>query len=296
MMKKLLYVLFACCLVYSCDSDDESIAAPSNVSNLSVQPRIGGAMLQWDLPADSSFTYVEVHYMKNEIEVVKKASKFTDTLLVDGLIHKEPLDFRVMTANETPGAKSSGEVKTTEEVTPIAREPEITFFANELTKLEVTNDMIDTYTQEASEGPKKNLLDDDKNTYWHSAWSSNTAPLPHWIQINFDSPQKLGAIKYWLRQGANDSGHPTQFGLEVSDDGENWERVWESKNDLSINDSEEHTLDFDINYESQYFRVMILKDGSGNFTYLGEISFYSMKSDIVDKEKEAEEEYYNFEL
>ena len=48
-----------------------------------------------------------------------------------------------------------------------------------------------------------------------------------------------------------------------------------------------------MRYESAYFRVMITST-SGNTTYahLSEISFYTMKEDLVDKEEEFEEQYY----
>ena len=294
-MKKLLYIALLFLFVVSCDKDDENLPEPSNVMNVSAEPRIGGALIKWEIPQDSAFTYLEVRYKKNEKDVLERVSKYTDTLLVEGLINAEEFTFEIQAINETPGALTKGEILTTNPVRPERREPEITYYPNELNKLEVDASILDTYTQETSEGPKENLVDGDPNTYWHSAWSSGVAPLPHWIQINFDESKPLGAIKYWFRQNGSTAGRPQQWGLEVSNDGENWERVWESRDNLSISDnSVEHSLDFGKNYEAQYFRVMILKDESGTFANLGEISFYYMDSDIVDKEEEAEEEYYNF--
>ncbi|SKB70709.1 Anaphase-promoting complex (APC), subunit 10 [Salegentibacter holothuriorum] len=294
-MKKLLYIALLSLFVISCDKDDENLPAPSNVMNVSAEPRIGGALVKWEIPSDSAFTYLEVRYLKNGKEVLERVSKYTDTLLVEGLINAEEFSFEVQAVNETPNAKTEGEVLTTGKVRPIRRSAEITFFPNQLNSVDVEASMLDTFTQEQSEGPKENLVDGDPSTYWHSAWSSGVAPLPHWIQINFDEPKNLGAIKYWFRQSANTSGRPQQWGLEVSEDAETWERVWESRDNLPISDnSSEHELTFDKNYESQYFRVMILKNGSGTFAHLGEISFYNMDSNIVDKEEEAEEEYYNF--
>lgn len=294
-MKKLLYIAFLSLLIVACDKDEENLPGPSNVANVTVEPRVGGALVKWEVPSDSAFTYLEVRYQKNGKEVLEIVSKYTDTLLVEGLINAEEFSFEVQAVNETPNSKTVGEVLTTDKVRPIRRPAEITFFPDQLNKIDVETSMLDTYTQETSEGPKENLVDRDPSTYWHSAWSSGVAPLPHWIQLNFDEPKTLGAIKYWFRQSANTSGRPQQWGLEVSEDGEAWERVWESRDNLSIADnSVEHDLTFDKNYESQYFRVMILKNGSGTFAHLGEISFYDMESSVVDKEEEAEEEYYNF--
>ncbi len=282
-------------LIYSCESDDISVSAPTNISNVITEPRVGGAWLKWEIPADSNYTYIEVHYLKNGKEVVEKSSIYTDTLLIDGLINKEPTAFKLRTVNDLASAKAFSEYLETGEVTPIAREPKITFFPDDLTKLEVTADMLDTYTQETTEGPKENLVDGDPATYWHSAWSSNVAPLPHWIQVNFDEPQEMGAIKYWFRQNSSTAGRPQQWGLAVSEDGVNWTRVWESDPDLPITDNtKEYALDFGQNYTSKYFRVLILQDEAGTYANLGEISFYSMGSAVVDKEQEAEDEYYSF--
>lgn len=295
-MKKFVLILASITFLFTgCDNTEESVEAPTNISNVSAEPRVGGALVNWTVPSDSSFTYIEISYLKNGKEVKEKASKYTDTLLVEGLINKEEFSFDLQAVNEIPGAIAKGDLFSTNAVRPIKRSPEITYYRDVLEQINVTADMIDTYTQETSEGPKTNLVDGDPNTYWHSAWSGNTAPLPHWIQINFSEPTDLGAIKYWFRNSGDTNGRPSQWGLEVSDDGQSWERVWESNDGLPISDkSVEHTVAFDKNYTAQYFRVMILKNGSGTWAHLGEISFHKMDAKIVDKELEAEEIYYNF--
>lgn len=305
-MKKLLYISFIISLLFvSCSTEggfDGNALDPdpdvlSDISNISVEPRIGGALIRWELPADSSFTYVEVRYDRNGKEIVKKVSRYTDSLLITGLINKEPTAFEIQTVNDPVSSeKTHGNLQKIDPVTPIKREPEITYFTDDLVQLDVTADMLDTFTQETSEGPKENLVDGDPSSYWHSAWSGNTAPLPHWIQINFDEPTELGAFKYYFRNPSSEGGRPNQWGLEISDDGESWTRVWESKPGLSVSEIEkEREIDFGENFEAQFFRIMILAtEGDTTFAHLGEISFYTMRSDIIDKEKEAEEEYYNF--
>src|SRR5690625_5585989 len=71
--------------------------------------------------------------------------------------------------------------------------------------------MIETYTQESSEGPKANLVDGSTSTYWHSAWSSGVAPLPHWIQINFDQSEEIGGFNYTFRQPSGINDRPNHF-------------------------------------------------------------------------------------
>lgn len=298
-MKKTIFVIFLSLLIYSCNSDDENISAPTDITSLSVEPMIGGAMLRWDIPADSSLTYVEVHYQKNGKEIVEKISKYSDSLLVDGLINKEPIEFKVQTVKELPGAKATKELKTTEAVTPIRREPLVTYLPDELEKkIKLTPDMIDTYPKENTQGPKANLLDDDPNTFWQSDSPRGDVPLPHWVQIDFEKEKEIGAIKFRYKD-ANYLGRPSQFALEVSSDGENWERVWKSQNNLPTNDTDkEYTLDFGENYSYRHFRVLFLENKGGDrdkrFIALTTLSVHRMKTEIIDKEKEAEEEYYNF--
>lgn len=295
-MKNLFYLIVLSLVIYSCDTEnDKLIENPSDISNISAAPRTGGVLINWDIPVDSNFTYVEIRYTKNQKKVIEKVSKYTDSLLVEGLINAEEFTFEVQTVNEIPNAKAFGNVFTTIAVRPIKREPEITYHNNQLEQIPLTGEMLDTYTQEVSGGPKENLIDSDPNTIWHSAWSSNVQPLPHWVQISFTEEKEIGAIKYRLRLNADVPGRPSQFGLDVSSDGENWERVWESRENLPVNDNSiEYTLSFDQNYSSQYFRIIILKNGGRDYVHLAELSVYKMESSIVDKEEEAEEEYYNF--
>lgn len=295
MMKNLLYTTIIALVLTGCSSSDDSLAAPTDVTNISAEPRVGGALVKWDVPADGDYTYLQISYLKNGKEVIEKASKYTDTLVVTGLINKEEFSFDIQSVNETPSSFKPGSLISSNNVRPIRRSPDVTYYPEQLTKLNVTADMLDTFTQEASEGPKQNLVDGDPGTYWHSAWSSNTAPLPHWIQVNFDEPTEMGAIEYWFRNTANAAGRPTQWGLETSDDGVTWTRVWTSKDNLSTaNLASGNKLPFDKNYTAKHFRAMILKNGSMAWAHLGEIVFYNMDSRIVDKELEAEEIYYNF--
>lgn len=294
-MRKILYTTIVALLLIGCDNEEVSLAAPTDVVSVSAEARVGGALVQWEIPEDADYTYLEIGYVKNGKAVVEHASKFTDTLLVEGLINKEEFSFTIKAVNETPEARTEGTTITSNAVTPIRRNPDITFYPEVLEELAITSDMLDAYTQESSEGPKTNLVDGNPSTYWHSAWSSGVAPLPHWIQINNTEVSDLGAIKYWFRNNGDTGGRPTQWGLETSEDGVTWERVWESNDNLSVADNSiEHSVAFDKNYTAKNFRVLILKNGSGTYAHLGEISFYKMDSKIVDKELEAEAVYYSF--
>ncbi len=292
-MKNLYIYAIAIVLFFAaCGNEDETIPTPTDVTNVQVEPRVGGAKISWEQPAEGSYTYLEVRYLvANGVQKVVKVSKYTDSLLVQGLINKEEYAFEIQSFNDFDTRVSSGTILTTEKVRPIKRGKEITYFPNDLTPIELTEGDIDTFTQEASEGPKANLIDGDPGTFWHSAWSSGVAPLPHWIQVNKEV--EVGAIKYYFRQNNGDkNGRPKKWALATSADGTSWETVWES-DEVSVEDnSVEHTLVFDKNYSAKFFRMMIMENGSGTYAHLGEIAFFTMGASVVDKEAEAEAKYY----
>ena len=296
-MNRIFYLVTLMCLLsYGCSKNsEENIPIPNKVEGLTALPDIGGVLLKWNLPDSVTYMYLQVSYDKNGKKVVQNIPNTVNSVLIQGLLNKYEYTFKVQPFNRGIHKVVEGPaVSTTTLVRPLKRPTNVVYFPNDLTKVTVNASMLDTYTQEVTEGPKQNLVDDDPTTYWHSSWSSNVKPLPHWIQLNFASPQKIGVIKYYLRQGgANSAGFPSQFGLEVSNDGNTWTRVWTSGSGLSILDpGNQKTLTLDQNYESPYFRIMILQTpGNTTYTNLGEIAFYTMKSVLTDLEKDAELKY-----
>jgi hypothetical protein len=153
------------------------------------------------------------------------------------------------------------------------------FDMNDAEIVPLTVDMIETFTQESSEGPKESLVDGDTGTYWHSSWSSGVEPLPHWIQINFTEPTELGGLNYTFRQPSGITDRPNHFDIQVSDDGSTWTTVWESSAGLPVEPVDvKRTLVFDQNYTSQMFRIRILDTyGSRNWTHLSTIEVFRVK-------------------
>lgn len=289
-----LFLVLIVCTFFACKKEGDTIAAPTDVSQVSAEPRIGGAVIKWDLPADSNFLYLEVRYLKKDVLQKIKVSKYTDSLVVTGLLNKLSYDFEVQAFNASKDKVVGGEIFKTASVQPIRRPVEVTYFKDQLTRItDVTADMLDTYTQESTEGPKANLVDGNINTYWHSSWSDNVAPLPHWITLQSATARKIGVVKYNLRQSSDKNGRPSQLALEISNDGVKWERVWTSKDGLSVEPiTEEKTVDFGANYTAKYHKLLIVKTpGMTTYTHLSEISYYTMAEELVDTEVVAETNY-----
>ena len=143
---------------------------------------------------------------------------------------------------------------------------------------DLTPDMIEAWTQETLEGPYENLVDGDPSTYWHSAWSSDVEPLPHWIKITFDGQESISGFDYTFRQPSGITDRPNHFDFQISDDGDNWTTVWESETDLPVEPVDAvQTLEFGETFSSVYFRVRILDTyGSRDWTHLSTIEVFEI--------------------
>lgn len=81
--------------------------------------------------------------------------------------------------------------------------------------------------KEVREGSFGALLDDDDNTFFHSAWSDDT-PLEndyHNLTVSSQNPLPSTLQAYWRRRGGNNENRPTQVEVSVSEDGETFSVV-----------------------------------------------------------------------
>ncbi len=81
--------------------------------------------------------------------------------------------------------------------------------------------MLSTDDQEPFEGPIKNLVDGNYNSFFHTRWSSPQKPLPQYIQIDFKEAHQVFMCLYRNRNGSQVG--PENLDIQISNDGENWE-------------------------------------------------------------------------
>ncbi len=79
---------------------------------------------------------------------------------------------------------------------------------------------------EATEGPAELVLDDDFSTIWHTSWTG-TSRENHWIQFEIEGAYVVDGLRIKPRQGGGQNGIITQYEIQVSNDGENFETVAE---------------------------------------------------------------------
>jgi hypothetical protein len=286
-MKNITYLIlcsFAFLILSRCQKDN--LPEPNSVTKITTTARVGGAVVKWVLPTDTNMRYIQVRYTKNGRVIKTNASTFTDTCLITGLLNKIDYTFEVQSFNKND---VGGAILTAGPVKPIRRGIDTTYTYAEIP---LTAAMLVTYTQETSEGPKSNLVDGNIATYWHSAWSGTTAPLPHWIQITFNSDVLFGGFQYWMRQGGAAADRPTQWDVQTSPDGVTYTTVWTSLPGLVVDPSTAMFQQLVTRpFLAKYVKVRILTNGGKTYTNLGEFKVLGATTITVDREKEAETNY-----
>ncbi|MDR1860320.1 MAG: DUF4959 domain-containing protein [Bacteroidales bacterium] len=113
----LFILLFACKEEGRIDHIDSSAPAPDNVTVLDVTPRPGGSVIKYKLPDDvSNLLGVEVVYTRNGETCRSKASKYSDTLVVEGFGNTDPQEVMLYSVGLN-GKLSSGVPRL---ITPLA--------------------------------------------------------------------------------------------------------------------------------------------------------------------------------
>jgi len=69
-----------------------------------------------------------------------------------------------------------------------------------------------------------NVIDGNTNTIWHTAWNGSAPGLPHELVIELASPTTIRGCKLLPRQDGNRNGWIKQFSIDLSNDGQTWNR------------------------------------------------------------------------
>lgn len=122
-----------------------------------------------------------------------------------------------------------------------------------------------------SEGPAKNLIDDNESTIWHTKYSPSKDALPQSITIKMDKAYNINQFDYLPRSNGG-NGTITSYNLEVSNDGSTWKTVvsggtWAQNATLK-------TTKFDA-VKAQYVRL-IATAGAGGFGSGAEINIHKV--------------------
>ena len=147
-------------------------------------------------------------------------------------------------------------------------------------------DQLSTNKQETREGPISNLVDGDKNTFFHSTWSvGNEDNAFAYLQIDLRGAYKDLLLDYTKRYNfTGNKGYPTQFHVFATNT-PNDEASWKDcgySNQLSYNYDHQESGRTILNLEGdyQYIRLQVEKTGdmgqsAGNLYFsLSELLIY----------------------
>ena len=151
-------------------------------------------------------------------------------------------------------------------------------------------DQLSTNKQEAGEGPIRNLVDGDKNTYFHSTWDANNEDKAYaYLQIDLKSAYKDLLLDYTKRYNfTGNKGYPIQFHVfatNTPNDEESWKDCGYSKFLRYYNDNKQNGQTIvRLGGDYQYVRLQVEKTGGmdkskGNLYFaLGELAIYPVTS------------------
>ena len=284
-------VALACALVCTVGCDDKlevfelegSSAAPISfdVSKVKAEALPGSIQLTW--PAtEEGFSYMKIRYTDplQKKEVCKLVPKGATGLLVeDTRARFGDYTFSFQTFNAAHEAGIVTEMKAKSGPAPA------TLTEKNRTKVTITEDQLSTDNQEPSEGPIKNLIDGDVNTFFHTRWSQPQVDLPQYIQIDFREEHENFAIKYTTRSTSNTDGYPTSADLQISADGEVWETV-ASLVGLPATSATDYSSDFVApGKKFKHFRFSVTTSSQNKkYFHMSEFSFYDVDVEVYDPE------------
>ena len=151
-------------------------------------------------------------------------------------------------------------------------------------------DQLSTNKQETGEGPIRNLVDGDKNSYFHSTWDANNEDKAYaYLQIDLKSAYKDLLLDYTKRYNfTGNKGYPIQFHVfatNTPNDEESWKDCGYSNFLRYYNDNKQNGQTIvRLGGDYQYVRLQVEKTGGmdkskGNLYFaLGELAIYPVTS------------------
>lgn len=134
-------------------------------------------------------------------------------------------------------------------------------------------------SDELTNFPASNAIDDDETTMWHTHWETNMLPHPHHITVDLGEKLKVKGLYYLPRSGDNKSGTVFKYSFYLSSDGNKWEQVVDHGEFSNIaHNPVLQIVEFDESYYARYFKF-VTHQGAYNEEWIsvGEIGIINDK-------------------
>lgn len=285
----------------SCKKDDLGPAATNlDASAIVATPSEGAVKLQWAIPDNANYRYVEVKYNHpgTKQEHTRLASVYADTILIDGLLAA----YGDIEYHLTPVTKT-GNRGTTHKIVATCLPVPATTRVIETSKTEITLNAEKMWTDSHHVGDGQGvagLIDNNNNTYWHMKWSGGT-PFPHYLVVKLPEPITGAFSFYWKGRNIQNRNNPKR--LKVW--GSNTEFTGTTNEPSGFNltahnavelasvqsgmpeaqGAEYSSTSFILNGSYQYLWVEFQEDRSGGqFSALAEWKFYKYQTETYNPE------------
>lgn len=257
---------------------------PSSVKNIRWDSLPGQILLKWDIPSDSNYYFLQITYYDPLIKktVARLASIYTDSVIIDNTRARYgDYEFTFQCYN---GKKQGGDKFTVKAKS--GRAPIVQTITTQ--KIPLTESQLSTNNQEPTEGPIKNLIDGNANTFFHTRWSSPQMDMPQWIQINLNEPHQNFQFYYQNRNGSQEP--PKVVKIQISNDEINWETLATISSGLPSSSKGEYTSEiFKPSHPFTYFRFTVLQTyNDKKYFNLAEFALYDVFINVYDPEAEEE--------
>lgn len=278
---RLLFIGLLCFCLTSCEKKEEVI--PSDIVNLNAETGPGKITLRWGFPDNATVRYTKVSYYDKllEKEVTRLASVYSDSILIPNTRKKYgPYVFTVQPFSNTDTGGKIQTIEATSEAAPITVE-------EKSEQIKLSTEDLSTNAQEPSEGNIANLLDNNTDTYFHTAWSVSVE-APHWMQINLRQ-LLTDHFKLYYAPRNNTANKPTNFDLMGSEDGTNWfliKNFTKEEDGLPVTASEDYTSSIiKIPQPFSYIRIIVNETNSNTVYWtMSEFKCYNVTRTVVDPE------------
>lgn len=262
------------------DSSEVITGKPSSIQNINYEPLPGEIKLSWDIPSDSSLSYIKINYFDHLSgeNISKVASVYTNELIIPETRERYgDYDFSFQTFNSKHEGGDIAKLKARSGRAPITE----TFHT---TKVSLEDGQFSTDNQEPSEGPIRNLNDGNPNSFFHTRWSSPQVPMPQYIQIDLNEPLTNFSFSYQNRNGSQVG--PEHLRVLISTDNTNWLEVANFTSGLPSASLAIYNSPVIRNSEPfTYVRFSVTKTfGDRKYFNLAEFSLYKVDISIFDPE------------
>ncbi|KAI8948912.1 hypothetical protein F4801DRAFT_580950 [Xylaria longipes] len=125
-----------------------------------------------------------------------------------------------------------------------------------------------------------NAIDGDSDTFWHTAYDPDAAPLPHYIQLDMQKSYVINGISYQPRQDGSQNGNIGQHTVTLSNDGTTWSTPVQFGTWL---DDDTTKSTFFSNTTARYVRITAQTEAQGvdnQWSSIAELNVYSPDVDL----------------